>query len=271
MTRLDEAHPDPEPVPAPLARQGRTMFVNDLAFGFDISEDGMTMTGDATITDALRSTGSELPRPSVLATIADCVAGIPACLATTPQLAVTLDIAVHIVSDRCDDRLELSGEIVKMGRSTVAAEVRFSNAATHQLVAHSYVTFMASPRPQDTAPPLIRGMRTTGFMPIPFPDYIGMQVVEPGVTEIEHGPFLQQASGTLQGGAVALLGELAAETLAQHPVLDLDIRYLSAVRQGPGRATAVSLGGGVVRSEVRDAGMDNRLAALVTARVAPQR
>jgi acyl-coenzyme A thioesterase PaaI-like protein len=68
---------------------------------------------------------------------------------------------------------------------------------------------------------------------------------------------------------VALLGELAAESLTQRPVLDLDIRYLSAVRKGPGRATAVSLGGGLVRAEVRDVGMDNRLAALVTARVAP--
>lgn len=114
-------------------------------------------------------------------------------------------------------------------------------------------------------------MRTTGSMPVAFPDHIGMRVVEPGVTEIEHGPFLQQASGSLQGGAVALLGELAAESLTRRPVLDLDTRYLTAVRQGPGRATAVEIGGGLVRAEVRDVGMDNRLAALVTARVAPAR
>ena len=244
------------------------MFVNDIPFGFDLSEDGATLSGDATITDALRPAGSSLPRPSVLATIADCAAGVPACLSTAPQLAVTLDIVVRIVSDRSGDSLELTGEIVKIGRSTVAAEVRFADAATHELVAHSYVTFMPSPRPQDTAPPLIRGMRTTGSMPVAFPDHIGVRVLEPGVTEIEHGPFLQQASGTLQGGAVALLAELAAESLTGRPVLDLDARYLTAVRQGPGRATAVSLGAGLLRAEVRDVGNDNRLAALVTARVA---
>jgi acyl-coenzyme A thioesterase PaaI-like protein len=247
------------------------MFVNDLGFAFDMSEDGMSMTGEATITDALRSTGTSLPRPSVLATIADCVAGIPAFVATSPRLAVTLDIAVRIVSNRCGDRLALAGEVVKMGRSTVAAEVRFSDPASQELVAHSYVTFMVSPRPQDVAPPVTRGMRTTGSMPIAFPDHIGMRIIEPGVTEIEHGPFLQQASGTLQGGAVALLGELAAESLTQGPVLDLDTRYLSAVRQGPGRATAHSLGAGQVRAEVRDVGMGNRLAALVTARVGTAR
>ncbi len=243
------------------------MFVNDLGFGFDLSEDGMSMTGDATITDALRPSGSSRPRPSVLATVADCVAGVPACLTTAPRLAVTLDIVVRILAERSGDSLALTAEIVKAGRSTVAAEVCFTDAATGQLVAHSYVTFMASPRPQDIAPPLIRGMRTTGSMPVAFPDHIGMRVLEPGVTEIEHGPFLQQASGTLQGGAVALLAEMAAETLTGRPVLDLDTRYLSAVRLGPGRATAVSLGAGLVRAEVRDMGNDNRLAALVTARV----
>ncbi|MDQ1360210.1 MAG: hypothetical protein QOJ44_587 [Acidimicrobiaceae bacterium] len=269
MTRLHDADPDVGEAPLPLIGEGRKMFVNDLAFGFAMSEDGMTMTGDATITDSLRSAGSSLPRPSVLATMADCVAGVAACLSTAPRLAVTLDIVVRIVSDRSADSLELSAEIVKMGRSTVAAEVRFSDAATHELVAHSYVTFMASPRPQDIAPPLVRGMRTTGSMPVAFPDYIGMRVLEPGVTEIEHGPFVQQASGTLQGGAVALLAEMAAESLTGRPVLDLDTRYLTAVRRGPGRATAVSLGSGLVRAEVRDVGNGNRLAALVTARVAP--
>jgi acyl-coenzyme A thioesterase PaaI-like protein len=264
MTRADNTAANPEPTPA-------TMFVNDIGFTFDMSEDGMSMAGEATITDALRSMGTSLPRPSALATIADCVAGIPAFLATAPRLAVTLDIVVRIVADRCGDRLELSGQVVKMGRSTVAAEVRFSDPARHELVAHSYLTFMVSPRPQDVAPPVARGMRTTGSMPIAFPDHIGMRVVEPGITEIEHGPFLQQASGSLQGGAVALLGELAAESLTGRPVLDLDTRYLTAVRQGPGRATAVDIGGGLVRAEVRDVGTDNRLAALVTARVAPTR
>ncbi len=269
MTRLSDADAAVAGAQTPGTDPGRKMFVNDLAFGFDLSEDGLSMTGEATITDAVRSTGSHLPRPSVLATIADCVAGVPACLVTTPRLAVTLDIVVRIVSDRSSDRLVLSAEIVKMGRSTVAAEVRFSDATTNDLVAYSYVTFMASPRPQDIAPPLIGGMQTTGSMPVAFPDHIGMRVLEPGITEIEHGPFLEQASGTLQGGAVALLGEMAAESLTGRPVLDLDTRYLAAVRQGPGRATAVSLGAGLVRAEVRDAGNDDRLAALVTARVAP--
>jgi len=245
------------------------MFVNDIGFGFLVADDDIGMVGDATITDALRSTGSPLPRPSVLATIADCMAGIPACLATAPRLAVTLDIVVRNVSARCGDRLSVAGEIVKRGRSTVASEVRFSDAETDDLVAVSYVTLMASPRPQDQAPPLLRGMRTAGSMPIPFPDYVGLRTVAPGVVEVDLVHFVMQASRTLQGGVVGLLGEVAAESLTGAPVLDLDVRYLNAVRVGPGRTTATRLGRDLVRVEVRDAGNDDRLASLVFVRVAP--
>jgi acyl-coenzyme A thioesterase PaaI-like protein len=245
------------------------MFVNDIPFGFDVSENGIEMVGDATITDALRSPGSGLPRASVLATIADCMAGIPACLTTAPRLAVTLDIVVHNVAERCGDRLDIAGEIVKQGRSTVAGEVRFSDARTKALVALSYVTFMASPRPQDQAPPLVRGMRTTGSMTTPFPDFLGLRTIAPGVAEIDLVQFVMQASRTLQGGVFGLLAEVAAASLTQSPVLDLDIRYLSAVRVGPGRATGTMLGDDLVRVEVRDRGSDDRLASLILVRVAP--
>jgi acyl-coenzyme A thioesterase PaaI-like protein len=269
MTQLDEAAgADALAADAADAAPGQ-MFVNDIPFGFELAEDGIGMVGDATISDALRSAGSALPRASVLATIADCVAGVPACLSTAPRLAVTLDIVVRNVAQRCGDRLEIAGEVVKQGRSTVAGEVRFSDAETKELVALSFVTFMASPRPQDNAPPMLRGMRTTGAMPIPFPDYIGLRIVEPGVTEMDLVHFVMQASQSLQGGAVGLLGEVAAESLTSSPILDLDVRYLSAVRVGPGRATATRLGGELVRVEVRDVGSNDRLAALIFVRVTP--
>jgi acyl-coenzyme A thioesterase PaaI-like protein len=182
-------------------------------------------------------------------------------------LAVTLDIAVRMVAEHAGDHLDVSGEIIKRGRSTVAAEVRFTDKRTSDLVATSYVTFMASPRPQDLAPPLARGMRTTGSMSIPFPEFVGTRILSVGVVEVDLTPFVMQASESLQGGIVALIGELAAESLTRSQVLDLDIRYLSAVRVGPGRATASLLRADLVRVEVRDIGSENRLAALIFARM----
>ena len=78
-----------------------------------------------------------------------------------------------------------------------------------------------------------------------------------------------QASQSLQGGIVALIGEVAAESLTGSQVVDLDIRYLSAVRVGPGRATATVLRADLVPVEVRDVGSENRLAALIFARMLP--
>jgi acyl-coenzyme A thioesterase PaaI-like protein len=255
-------------LPAMGAGAGPT-FLTGIPFSFGIAEDNMTAAGDATITDALRSLGSSLPRPSVLATIADCVAGIPAGLMIVPTLSVTLDIAVRIVAPVTGDRLEMKGELVKVGRSTVAGEVFFYDAETMATVAYSYLTFMGSPRPQDHAPAFTRGMRTVGSMQEPFAENVGAHILEPGVVEIERTPYVVQAAGSLQGGIVALIGEMAAESLLGSPVIDLDVRYLSAVRVGPGLATATDLGDGVVRVEVRDLGREGRLTSLVSARVAP--
>jgi acyl-coenzyme A thioesterase PaaI-like protein len=268
MTRVDDpATADAEPAETE-GRRSIQMFVNDIPFGFEVADNEIDMVGDAVITDALRHPGSGLPRASVLATIADCMVGIPACLATAPKLAVTLDIAVHNVATHCGDRLEIAGEIVKQGRSTVAGEIRFVDAATKDLVAHSYVTLMASPRPQDLAPQMQRSMRTTGSMTIPFPEFVGIRTTAPGVAEIELVEFVKQASQSLQGGLFGLLAEVAAESLTRAPILDLDIRYLSAVRVGPGRATATLLGDDLIRVELRDSGNNDRLAALVLIRVA---
>jgi acyl-coenzyme A thioesterase PaaI-like protein len=269
MTRLHDAGPTDGELGGPVEPESPQSFVSAIPFRFDLSDDGLEMVGEAGVTDALRSVPTGPPRASVLATIADCIAGIPACLVTAPSLAVTLDIAVRMVAEHAGDHLDVVGEVVKRGRSTVAAEVRFTEAQTHDLVAISYVTFMASPRPQDLAPPLARGMQTTGSMPIAFPEFVGTRTLSTGVVEVDLTPFVMQASGSLQGGVVALIGEVAAESLTRSQVLDLDIRYLSAVRVGPGRATATMLRADLVRVEVRDIGSDNRLAALIFARMVP--
>jgi acyl-coenzyme A thioesterase PaaI-like protein len=87
------------------------------------------------------------------------------------------------------------------------------------------------------------------------------------VVLIERGPYVNQPAGTLQGGVVALLAELAAESLTRSRVLDLEVRYLSAVRVGPARTSAVALDDHTVRVEIRDPGNDDRLTTVVMARM----
>ncbi len=271
MTALEEA-PDAARRALALsdadARELSGTFVNELDFDFVVSDDGTTVSGRAGFSETMCVVPG-LVRPSVLGTIADCVAGVPAMLASRPRLSVTLDLMVRLVSTRLDPELEIAADIVKRGTTTVATEVRFLRAGTEEIQALSYFTFAVSPRPQDQAPPTVGSMHVHGTMPEPFPDRVGMRTLTPGVAEIDRRPFVRQASNSIQGGVVALLGERAAETLTGHPVVELDTRYLTGVRVGPARATAVELGDGAARVEVRDVGNDDRLTALIYARVDP--
>ncbi len=264
MTRLDDEVQRSEPPRRFLSETGS--FINDLSFQFHVVDAGSHGTGRATITPGMRSSGT-LARPSVLLTIADCIAGVPAMHASTPRLAVTLDMVVRTVAPAMDAELDVTSDLLKKGRNTVGSEVRFTNAGTDELVALAYLTFMASARPEDLSPPIPDGMAFSGSMPVSFPERVGIRAVAPGITELDRRPFVQQASGSLQGGMVTLLGETAAESLTGQPVVELDARFFTGVRVGPGRATAELVGDGVVRVEVRDAGNEDRLAALVVARV----
>lgn len=244
-------------------------FISRLPFQGQLTDDRSAMVGETTVTSMLRPPGASTARPAVLATVADCLAGVPACLLTLPRLALTLDISVRLASPVTGDRLSVDARVLKRGSRTIATEVTFADAATGELAASCYLTFTPSPRPQDVAPAGMGEMRTPGELELdePLTDLVGIRTIRPGVVEIDHRPLVTQDSGTLQGGIVALLGEMAAETLTGLPVVELDTRYLATVRVGPARTSARRVGESGVRVEVRDVGNDGRLAALVHARV----
>jgi hypothetical protein len=83
----------------------------------------------------------------------------------------------------------------------------------------------------------------------------------------------------MQGAMVALMGEYAAQVLAEHTlgeplvVPDLDIRYLVGGREGPMVTEAAWIGPpsptGAIRVTLRDLGRDGRECAVFFARVAP--
>ena len=89
--------------------------------------------------------------------------------------------------------------------------------------------------------------------------------------------ILNAFHGTVQGGILATLGELAAESLwagdEAHLVADLDIRFLNRVKVGPVRATArrVVTGrcGEVVDVTLHDAGDAMRPVAHVSTTCVP--
>ncbi|HEY1465511.1 MAG TPA: hypothetical protein VGF11_00535 [Acidimicrobiales bacterium] len=247
----------------PHASEG--MFLQDIGYTHDIS--GGVSRGWLQITDELRAPGSSQVRASVLATMADVWTGSLAGMACAPKLALTLDLTARIVGDVGGDRLDIMGTLLKQGRTTIVAETEFRHPVTGAVVALSHATFVASPRPQDVIGPLSTARTSGNSLGRPIAEALGMQVLSPGVVVIERGPYVNQQAGTLQGGVVAVLAERAAESLAGARVLELEVRYLSAVRVGPARTSALALDDHTVRVEARDIGNDDRLAAVVMARM----
>jgi hypothetical protein len=146
----------------------------------------------------------------------------------------------------------------------------FTVAGSAVPVAVSHATFVGSPRPGDILERdrlLVEPARQA--LERPFPEALGAEVQAPGVVEMARVPYVQQPSGTIQGGAVALLGEVAATSLLGGRVVDLELRYLSAVRVGPAVTSTTALDATHARVEVRDAGNEGRLATVVLATVVP--
>jgi acyl-coenzyme A thioesterase PaaI-like protein len=248
-----------------LPHTSEGMFLQDIGYTQEIS-DGVSR-GWLQITDELRAPGSSQVRASVLATLSDVWTGALAGMACAPKLALTLDLTARIVGDVGGDRLDIVGKLLKQGRTTIVAETDFRHPVTGAVLALSHATFMASPRPQDVIGPLSAARSSGNALRAPIAEALGAQVLSPGVVLIERGPYVNQPAGTLQGGVVALLAELAAESLTGSRVLELEVRYLSAVRVGPARTSAVALDDHTVRVEIRDPGNDDRLTTVVMARM----
>jgi len=242
-----------------------TSFLQEIGYVQRI--EGEMAVGEVEITDSLRVPGSDQVRASVLATLADVYTGVLAGAVVAPRTALTVDLTLRILGDVGAERYDAVARVLRTGQRTTVAEAEFVNPQTGEVVAFSHATFMASPRPHDLIA-LPRAHVSAGTMQRPIAEELGIAVRAPGVAEVSRGTYVNQPTGTVQGGVLAVLAEVAAESLTSRRVLDLEVRYLSAIRVGPARAMGRSLNDETVRVEVRDAGNQDRLTTVVMLRVA---
>ncbi len=246
--------------------------------GFECHIEREVGLGQVTVGSYLRS-APNWPSTAVLLTFADVLIGVLASHQTAPRISVTSNLAVHIVGPLPPDgALSMRGELSKVGRSMTVGETEMRASDSGDLVATAIGTFLASPRPQD-----VTRISHDRFQPAggaepnadTLAEHVGLRVIEAGLTEIPLRPDLTNATESLQGGLVALLGETAAQTAASAAtgamsvVESLDVYYLAAARVGPFRAAAELLCDDLVRVEIRDPGRDDRMVAIATARTRP--
>jgi acyl-coenzyme A thioesterase PaaI-like protein len=255
-------------------------FTTELGLGFEVSEG--RARGWATVVPELCVPGTDVPRASVLVTFADICSGMIASQLSPDRVPVTVDLTVRTLVPPGLGPVEMASTLLKSGRSTLVAETTFSTARVDAPWATSIATFMASPRAVDVfdnAPPRPPDLprRDPPTLPVPLAERVGVRLPAPGRAEIDHRPELGNATHTIQGGLIALLAEVAAESLVPEDAAtpfttrELDVRYLRAARVGPAFTEARLLQRSdteaTARVEVRDAGADDRLVAHVTVRL----
>jgi acyl-coenzyme A thioesterase PaaI-like protein len=255
-------------------------FSRELGFGHELEEGAGH--GWAWNVPELCVPGTDYPHIAALLTFADSVTGLLAGVATAPRISVTVDFRVRILQAPSAGEYEIEARILRTGRTITIGETTFltpgGRPGESTPFAVAVGTFVASPRPVDERQEDFRGRparRNRPTLSVPFTERVALRMIEPGIGEVYLRSDLTNSTGTIQGGVLGILGEMAAQTLASADtgrtfvVDDLDVRYLRAARVGPARSSArlLQLHGdrATVAVEIHDTGMDDRLVTSVIA------
>jgi acyl-coenzyme A thioesterase PaaI-like protein len=246
--------------------EDRQPFIRGLGARVSI-ESGLTV-GQLDITERLCVPGTTIPRIGVLVTLADLVTGQPPTGAINP----TVDLRVRTRPIVGAQSVRAVCRVLKHGRTLMVAEGDLFADRETTPSGTITATFMARPlsfEPDET------DLDAPGFRRQSLRDQLGVQRVDEGVLEIARRPENQNGpAGTIHGGALAIVAELATEDLLREKgpyiVQDIDIRYINRVKVGPVRAVAaeafVAEGQHEVHVNLTDVGA-GRLVAFVSATV----
>jgi acyl-coenzyme A thioesterase PaaI-like protein len=225
-------------------------------------------------------------RASVLALVADMMGGWVADQHSQHDWVFTTDLSVRAPLRRVPPIIIATGRAQRVGKGTIATEVHMHDG-DGALVAYSHTGFIRigrrygdDPKPDFESASERWAARRPARIDVPLDVAVGVEVVDAaeGIVEVELRDELRNPAGAMQGAMVALVGEVAAETMASHHlgvphvVTDLDVRYLAMGRIGPVYSRAWFIGEpdhATMHVELRDRGNGDRLMTALLARTAP--
>jgi acyl-coenzyme A thioesterase PaaI-like protein len=258
-----KTHMESVPHPGDLDRH----IMRDLGFG--VSGTAEEMRGLGHVIPEMNVPGTDVLRLSILAAWADITSGYIAVGLFDPGVPVTLDLDVHLYAPVVGvDEVSMVARVQKSGRSVSVLSIEIFG--DRETVGFAHATFMASPNPALRMPTVVSDDGLVHFHPprleVPFAERAGCERLAPGLASVPMRPDGLNASGTLNGGLLALVVEEAALSVEPGTVLaSMSMRYVQPVRIGPAVASA-DVRDGLGSSVVRDAGRDDRLAVIATTR-----
>ena len=255
-----------DPMSEPIAADERVSFNSEMGFTYRI-EEGLGL-GWGWHADDLSVPGTDFPHASAMVTYADTLLGLLSSVATARLLADRRPALPDPLRASLGP-IEMEGRLLKTGRTTTLGKTSFSVPGAALPFAICFGTFIGSPRPVDLQPfdrsRALSAQPDDGASGVtltePFTDRVGIRVIDAGVAEVDHRSDVLNSSNSIQGGVLAFVAEVAAQSLATahggrtFVVDDLDIRYLRAARSVPPREARLlhaSESGVVVEVETRD-------------------
>ncbi len=250
----------------------------------------------APLPDEIRAPGGTAPL-GVLLALADIAACEPALLACDPDWTATQDMSLHGAGWLDVGPALLDCRLMRLGKKVVVVSVdvydglgqddlpllqKAVDAGELPHAGRGVVTFARLPR---TA---ARAADAADFRPAswigqvrerpagrrrhdPLAERLQVRHVDPerGVLELPFSPYVSNSIGTVNGGAQAILLQLAAEGMRPgRAAVDAQVHFLAQLRQGPVRSTATVLRDTddhtVVEVRLVDAGAQDHLLTLAT-------
>jgi uncharacterized protein (TIGR00369 family) len=223
-------------------------------------------------------------RLGVVATLVDVVGAGIALRRMAPDWLATADLSVHARDVVAVGPLAGEARALRSGRTTTVVEVRlFDEGAARREVALATMTFVRIVRPEATknleAPTEAEVESRFEFafpdsgLTRPYAEALGVRVVDArrGELELVRTDYTVNSFGSLQGGTVASLAELAGEVAARAAghegavSSDLAVHYLAQGPRGPYRTSVelLRVRPSLVRVEVVDAGAEELMAVAI--------
>ena len=198
----------------------------------ELSLDDGEVRGSAPVRRELFAPGTDRVRTGLLATMVDLVAGH----APIGPVGPTIDLRVMLFgAPPTSGRIHLHCRPLRTGKRLIVAETMLSASPGSAPFGRALTTFMNV----SMGPPMPRGVRPTPPMQHEsFDEFLGAEVRDHYTIELApHARVANDVQATVQGGAQALLAELAAEHALgagrRLVATDLDMRYLSRLKVGP--------------------------------------
>lgn len=225
------------------------------------------------------------PRLGVVATLADCAAGMCVLATVVPAWTATMDLTVHEVGRPNGDELLATGRVLHRRRSglVVTVEVVDRDATTVATALGSFAELTG--REESGFDVAIAGLASMSELPDPDAGFaevtahVGMQPDGHGRTALDVHDGVRNTADAMLGGAVALLAEAAAARTVSDErggpwrSRSLQVHYLGPGRVGPVVATSTVLRAdgddALVEVAVADEGADRRPMAVAYVTLQP--